>query len=81
LEARIAGDDKQLRETRQLGDDISHDTVGEILLLGVRIQIGKGQNGNRRFVGERKSRLALKRWGRLRFRLDPVHADQFRDVL
>ena len=39
LEARVAGDNEQVREMRQLGDDVIRDAVGEVFLLGVAAHI------------------------------------------
>src|SRR5215510_9933942 len=41
LEAGVAGDDKQLRETGQLGNDVLNDAVDKIFLLWVSAQIGE----------------------------------------
>ena len=46
LEARVSGDDEQLREPRQLGDDVIGHAVGEIFLLGVAAHVGEGQNSD-----------------------------------
>ena len=42
LEARIAGDHKQLREPRQIGDDVFGDAVTEIVLARVTAHVGEG---------------------------------------
>src|SRR5262249_33199850 len=50
LEARVAGDDEQLREARQLGDDVLGDAVAQVILLLVSAKIGEGEYGNRRRI-------------------------------
>jgi hypothetical protein len=55
--ARIASHDKQPAELRKRGDDLLEHAVGDIFLLRVAAQIGKGQDGNRRLVGERERGL------------------------
>src|SRR5262245_62174496 len=49
---RIAGDDKQARELGEVGDEVFSNAIAKILLLGVATQVGKGQDGDRRFVGQ-----------------------------
>ncbi len=55
-EAAVARDDEEPADSRQRRDDLLDHPVGEILLLGVAAQIGEGQHGDRRFVGEREQR-------------------------
>ena len=52
LEAGVTGDDKQLREPRQLCDDVVRDAVGEIVLLRVATHIREWKHGDRRLVRE-----------------------------
>jgi hypothetical protein len=54
-EARAAGDDEQRLETRQRRDDVIYHAVGEIFLFRIGAQVGEGENGDRGFIGERKS--------------------------
>jgi len=49
-EARIAGDDKQPADAGERRDDLLDHPVGEIFLLRIAAQIGKGQHRDRRFV-------------------------------
>ena len=51
-EARVAGDDEQLGEPRQLGDDVLGDAVAEVFLIRVAAHAGKGENGDRRPFGQ-----------------------------
>jgi len=60
-ETRIAGDDKQRRVARQCRDDVFHDTVSKVILLGVAAQILERQNRNRGLIGERQW-LACDSW-------------------
>ncbi len=55
-EGRIAGDDKEPADAGECGDDLLDHAVGEILLLRVAADIGKGQHRDRRLVGERQRR-------------------------
>lgn len=48
--------DRPYEAGRQSCDDIFNHAIGEILLLGVRRHVLKGQNGNRRLVGQSKRR-------------------------
>ena len=52
LEGGIAGDDEQLGEPRQLGDDIVGNAVAEIVLVLVAAQVVERQHGDRRPVGQ-----------------------------
>ena len=47
-EARVAGDDEQLGEPRQLCDDVLGDAVAEVFLIRVAAHAGEGENGDRR---------------------------------
>ena len=58
LEAGVAGDDEELREPRQFGDDVFDDAVDQIFLLRVRAHIVERQHGNRWFVWQHRF------WGR-----------------
>src|SRR5262245_43179317 len=51
LEARVAGDDEEFREPRQLRDDVFRDAVAEVVLTRVAAEVGEGEDGDRRFVG------------------------------
>jgi hypothetical protein len=50
-EARVAGDDEQLGEPRQLCDDVLGDTVAEVFLIRIATHAGEGENGDRRPFG------------------------------
>jgi hypothetical protein len=50
-EGRVAGDDEELRELRQRGDDVLGNAVGEILLFGIAAHVGERQHGDRRTGG------------------------------
>ena len=52
-EGRIAGDDKQPADAGERGDDLLDHAVGEVFLLRIAAHIGKGQDRDRRLVGER----------------------------
>src|SRR5215468_7088348 len=53
--ARIAGDDKQARETRQGGDDLFHDAVSKILLCRVVAHALEWKDSDGRFVGDHRT--------------------------
>ncbi|MNI43108.1 hypothetical protein D3C73_974280 [compost metagenome] len=55
-EARIARNDEQPADTRQGGDDVLHDAIGEILLLRIAAQVLEGQDGDRGFVRQDERR-------------------------
>src|SRR5712671_4610724 len=57
--ARIAGDDKQARETGQGGDDLFHDAISEILLSRVVAHALKRQDGDGRLVGDDRTRPGI----------------------
>ena len=46
-ERGMAGDDEQGWKTRQLGDDILRDAIGEILLFRIAAHIVERKHGNR----------------------------------
>ena len=46
----IAGDDQEISEARELGDDVFGQSIGEKFLLGIAAHIGEGQDDDRRFV-------------------------------
>ena len=50
-EGRIARDDEQIAEARQLGDDVLGKAVGEEFLLRIAAHIGEWENGDRRLPG------------------------------
>ena len=52
LEAGVARDDEQLREPRQLHNDVICDAVREIALLGIAAHIGERKDSDRRLVGK-----------------------------
>src|SRR5262245_38409529 len=54
LETGVAGDNKQLGESRQLRDDVVHDAIDQIPLLGIGAQVRKRQHGNGGFVRKRR---------------------------
>src|SRR5262245_16606040 len=54
LEAGIAGDNKYLREPRQLGNDVLDDAVDKIFLFQMRTQVVERQHGNRGLVRKRR---------------------------
>jgi hypothetical protein len=54
LEARVAGDDKQLGEARQLRDDVVHDAIDQIFLLRMQAHIVEREHGNRGFIRKRR---------------------------
>jgi hypothetical protein len=45
-ERGVASDDKKPTDARQCGDDILGNTIGEIFLLYIAAEIGKGQYRN-----------------------------------
>src|SRR6516162_3247068 len=47
-EARVARDDHQACDLRQIGDDVLADPVGEILLLRITRHVSEWQNSDRR---------------------------------
>jgi hypothetical protein len=49
-EARVACDHEQPSQPRQAGDDVLGDAIGEVFLLGVAAHVGKGEDGDGRFV-------------------------------
>jgi hypothetical protein len=56
LKARVARDDEQLGESRQLGDDVLGDPVTDVVLIRIRRQILERQHRDRRSVGQRERR-------------------------
>jgi hypothetical protein len=50
-ERRVARDHEERMKTRQLGDDIFCNTIGEILLLGSAAHILEWQHRDRRLIG------------------------------
>src|SRR5262249_14393934 len=50
-ESRISGDDVQLLEFGEVGDDVLSDAIGKILLLGVSAHIVERKDGDRRLYG------------------------------
>src|SRR5205814_7458033 len=50
-ERRVPGDDEEIVEPGQLGDDVLAEAVGEELLLGVATHIDEGQHHQGRFGG------------------------------
>ena len=53
-EGRVAGDDKQAGDLREIGDEVLGDPVAEILLLGVAAHVDEGQHGDGGLVGQRE---------------------------
>jgi hypothetical protein len=53
-ESRIASDYDEPANSREGGDNLLDHAVGQIILLEVAVQIGKGQNGDRRLIGHRQ---------------------------
>ncbi len=51
-ECRVAGDDKQAGELREVGDEVFGETVAEILLLRVLTHVDKGQHDDGGLVGQ-----------------------------
>src|SRR6516225_402695 len=60
-EARITGDDKEPANAGERGNDLLDHPVGEILLLPVSGHVLKGQDRDRRLVGERGRRSGRQR--------------------
>jgi hypothetical protein len=52
---RIARDHEEKIEPRQRCGDFVHHAISEVILIGIGTQVGEGENGDRGFVGERKS--------------------------
>ena len=52
--ARVARDDEEPANVRQRCDDILHNSIGEIILLGVSAQVHEWQHRNRGLVGKRQ---------------------------
>src|SRR5262249_39768632 len=61
-EARVAGDNEEPADAGECGDDLLDHAVGEILLLRISAQIGKGQYRDRRLVRQRQRGLSWRRW-------------------
>src|SRR5208282_287594 len=74
---RVARDYEQPAHPGERRDDLLHDAVAEILLLGIAAHVLERQHGNRRFV--RKGKVA--RRGLRRIALPAPDADWPRDVL
>src|SRR3954470_22522005 len=53
-EARISRDDEQGFETRQGGNNVFHDAIGEVFLFRISAHVLKRQYCDRRLVGKRK---------------------------
>src|SRR3982075_1192199 len=53
-EARIPGDYEQGVEARQCGDDVLDHAVGEVFLLGIAAHVLERQDGDGRFVRQRR---------------------------
>ena len=58
-EGRVAGDDVQLGQLREIGDDVLADAVGEILLLGIAAHVVEREHGDRGLVGNGRRRRQL----------------------
>ena len=86
-ERRVARDHEQVAKTRQLGDDVLGQAVGEELLLGLAAHVGEWQHRDRGLVGPRPARSSARgvagaeRAGFAASRLDAEDADRPRDVL
>jgi hypothetical protein len=46
LKARVTGDHKQVRKAGQLGDDVLDDSVRQIFLFWISVEIGERQDSN-----------------------------------
>jgi hypothetical protein len=78
-ETRVARDDHQARDLRQIRDDVFADAVGKILLLRITRHVGEEQHSNRRLVWNRYWRGALRQ--RLRsVGLDAVNTNWPADI-
>jgi hypothetical protein len=51
-EGRVAGDYKQVRKPREVGDQVIGDTVAEIFLLRIPAEVGEREHRNRGLVGQ-----------------------------
>ena len=49
-EGRVARDDQQIAEARQLGDDVLGQSVGEEILVRFAAHIGEGQHRDRQML-------------------------------
>ena len=73
-ESGVARDDEHVRDAREIGREISGDTVGKILLFRIVAQVQKRQHDNRwteRLRGRRGDRAAVGRTGGHRLRRAP----------
>ena len=80
-EARIAGDDEQAGDLRQVGDEVLDQPVGEIFLVGIAAHVGEGQHRDRRLARQRRRLLCRRGAGRPALPADPEDADRPGDVL
>jgi hypothetical protein len=59
-EGRVPGDDEEPTHPRQRRDDVIHDPVGEILLLGIAAHVLEWQHCDRRLIRQRQGRPGLR---------------------
>ena len=48
----MARDDEEIRLAQEFGNNVFGEAMGEVLLLGITAHVGKGENCDRRFIGE-----------------------------
>src|SRR5262249_41145069 len=80
-EGRVAGDDEELAELRQGGNDILGQPVGKKFLLVIATHVGEGQNGDRRLVRVTDLRPRVRTLARISERLDTKDRDRIGNVL
>ena len=76
LAARIARNHEQPADTRQRGDDLLYDAIGEVVLLGVAAHVLEREDGW--LVGKRK--LGQRCWRNV-VQANPVHSHVARNIL
>ena len=82
-ERGIAGDDEELRQLRQAGDDVLRNAVGEILLFRVAAHVHEGKHGDRRTLkgGSISGGMPRRDLGACPPDLDPIDPHRPRDIL
>src|SRR5262245_8462522 len=81
LEARIAGDNKELGEARKLRDDVLGNAITEIVFLLVATEVCEGHDGNRGLVWQREGGSCLRTSCGSLFGLNAIDMHKLRNVL